>query len=253
MRTAGSVVLVTGGASGLGAATAARLAKNGARVVLLDLPESAGAEVAASIGPEAVFAPADVTSEEQVDAALDVAAGLGELRAVVNCAGVLSAMRITGRRGLFPLTEFRRVIEVNLVGTFNVIRLAVGRMTGYPVVDEERGVIVTTASVAAFDGQIGQAAYAASKGGLVGMTLPLARDLAEHRIRVVSIAPGVFDTPMLAALPERAAQSLASQLQHPSRLGHAGEYAALVEHILENPMLNGETVRLDGGLRPAAR
>ncbi|GAA3815313.1 3-hydroxyacyl-CoA dehydrogenase [Sphaerisporangium flaviroseum] len=253
MDIAGSVVLVTGGASGLGMATAGRLVTAGARVVIADLPSSPGAKVADRLGERATFVPADVTSEEEVTDALDVASGQGGLRVVVNCAGILSAIRTAGRRGPFPLEEFRRVIEVNLVGTFNVIRLAVQRMSGLDEVHGERGVIVNTASVAAFDGQIGQAAYSASKGGIASMTLPIARDLADQKIRVVTVAPGVFDTPMLEKLPERAVKSLESQFQHPARMGIPGEYAALVEHIVSNPMLNGETVRLDGGLRPAAR
>jgi NAD(P)-dependent dehydrogenase (short-subunit alcohol dehydrogenase family) len=253
MDIAGNVVLVTGGASGLGMATAGRLVAAGARVVIADLPSSPGAKVADRLGDRVTFVPADVTSEREVTDALDVAAGQGDLRVVVNCAGVLSAVRTAGRGGPFPLEEFRRVVEVNLVGTFNVIRLAVQRMIGLAEAGGERGVIIGTASVAAFDGQIGQAAYSASKGGIASMTLPIARDLAGHRIRMVTIAPGVFDTPMLGALPEKAVRSLESQFQHPARMGAPDEYAALVEHIVANPMFNGETVRLDGGLRPAAR
>jgi NAD(P)-dependent dehydrogenase (short-subunit alcohol dehydrogenase family) len=246
--------LITGGASGLGLATAERLVAGGADVVLLDLPQSAGADVAARLGGAVRFSPGDVTDPDDVAAALDAAAAFGRpLRVVVNCAGIGPPARVVGRKGPFPLDQFRRTLEVNLLGTFNVLRLAAERMLAEPVDGEERGVIVNTASVAAFDGQIGQAAYAASKGGIVGMTLPIARELAEHRVRVVTIAPGLFETPLLAALPEDAKESLGRQVPHPSRLGRPAEYAALVEHVVANPMLNGETIRLDGAIRMAPR
>ncbi|WP_460073019.1 3-hydroxyacyl-CoA dehydrogenase [Streptomyces sp. YKOK-I1] len=256
MHIAGCVALITGGASGLGLATARRLLGAGASVVLADLPSSDGEAVAAELGEDrAVFAPTDVTSEADVRAALDAAAGLGDLRIAVNCAGIGTATRTLSRKGPFPLADFARTIQINLVGTFNVIRLAAERMAAQEPVEggEERGVIVNTASVAAYDGQIGQAAYSASKGGVVGLTLPVARDLAGHRIRVMTIAPGLFETPMLAGLPEDAKASLGAQVPHPSRLGRPAEYAALVQHIAENPMLNGEVIRLDGAIRMAPR
>ncbi|WP_375480413.1 SDR family NAD(P)-dependent oxidoreductase [uncultured Jatrophihabitans sp.] len=250
-----AVAVVTGGASGLGLATATRLAAAGARPVLIDLPSAPGAdERAAAIG--GVFAAADVTDEAQVAAALDIAAGLGPLRVAVNCAGIGTPGRVIGKSGVLPLDQFARVVTVNLVGTFNVLRLAAERMLALDPIGlagEERGVIVNTASAAAFDGQIGQAAYAASKGGVVGMTLPIARDLADKLIRVMTIAPGLFRTPMLAGLPQEAQDSLGNQVPHPSRLGDPSEYAALVEHIIANPMLNGEVIRLDGAIRMAPR
>jgi len=250
----GSVALVTGGASGLGLATARRLVKSGARAVLVDLPSSKGDDVAASLDGAAVFAAADVTDEAAVRSALDAAGELGPLRVVVNCAGIGTPGRVLGRDGTaYPLDPFVKVIQVNLIGTFNVIRLASERMAATDPVGEERGVIVNTASVAAYEGQIGQAAYSASKGGIVGMTLPIARDLAQRQIRVVTIAPGLFDTPLLAGLPEEARASLGQQVPHPSRLGNPDEYGALVEHIVANPMLNGEVIRLDGAIRMAPR
>ena len=251
MDIAHSVALVTGGASGLGLATGRALAAQGATVVLVDLPSSTGAERADEFG--AAFAPADVTSELDVAAALDTATALGPLRVVVNCAGVGTPGRVIGRNGVLPLASFSTVVTVNLIGTFNVIRLAAERMVSLEPVNGERGVIVNTASAAAFDGQIGQAAYSASKGGIVGMTLPLARDLADKLIRVMAIAPGLFKTPMLAGLPPEAQDSLGKQVPHPSRLGDPSEYAALVAHIVANPMLNGEVIRLDGAIRMAPR
>jgi NAD(P)-dependent dehydrogenase (short-subunit alcohol dehydrogenase family) len=252
MRIDGSVALVTGGASGLGFATAAALTAAGARVVLLDLPSSGGADAATTL-PRATFAPADVTDEDSVAAAVDLAAAQGDLRIVVNCAGIATPGRAVGRTGPLPLAEFERVVRVNLVGTFNVVRLAAARMREVSIAGEERGVIVNTASVAAFDGQIGQPAYAASKAAVAGMTLPLAREFASALIRVVTIAPGVFETPMMAGLPPEAQASLAREVPHPARLGRPEEYAALVRHIVENPMLNGETIRLDGAIRMPPR
>jgi NAD(P)-dependent dehydrogenase (short-subunit alcohol dehydrogenase family) len=254
-----SVALVTGGASGLGLATVSQLVSDGARVVILDLAEPATsttrAETAAAVGfGDAVrFSPGDVTSADDVAAALDLAAELGTLRVAVNCAGIAPAHRTVAKSGPFPLDVFERVVRVNLIGTFNVIRLAAERIATASEVDGERGVIVNTASVAAFDGQIGQAAYSASKGGIVGMTLPIARDLAGVKIRVVTIAPGLFDTPLLAGLPEEARASLGGQVPHPSRLGSPAEYGLLVSQIIANPMLNGETIRLDGAIRMAPR
>jgi len=252
MRIDGSVALVTGGASGLGFATARELASAGARVVLLDLPSSGGADAADKI-PRATFAPADVTDEDSVTAAVDLAAAQGDLRIVVNCAGIATPGRAVSRSGPLPLADFERVVRVNLVGTFNVVRLAAARMRDVSIAGEERGVLVNTASVAAFDGQIGQPAYAASKAAVAGMTLPLAREFASALLRVVTIAPGVFETPMMAGLPAEAQAALAREVPHPARLGKPEEYAALVRHIVENPMLNGETIRLDGAIRMPPR
>lgn len=253
MEIRDNVALVTGGASGLGQATVKELHANGARIVILDLPSSRGQEVAAELGDRAVFSPGDVTSPDSVTAALDAAAGLGTLRITVNCAGIGNGIRTVSKKGPFPLDAFTKVINVNLIGTFNVIRLAAERISQAPEAGEERGVIINTASVAAFEGQIGQAAYSASKGGIVGMTLPIARDLASLKIRVVTIAPGLFHTPLLAGLPDDAIASLGAQVPHPSRLGNPAEYAALARHIVENPMLNGETIRLDGAIRMSPR
>ena len=253
MRLAGSAALVTGAASGLGLATARRLHADGAAVVLLDLPGAAGKAVADDLGERARFSPCDVTSEDDVAAAVDRAGELGPLRVAVNCAGIGPAAKTVGRHGPHPLADFKRVIEVNLVGTFNVIRLAAARIAEADEIDGERGVIVNTASVAAFEGQIGQVAYSASKAGIVGMTLPVARDLAGLRIRVVTIAPGLFDTPLLGGLPDDVKASLGAQAPHPSRLGAPEEFAALVSHVVANPMLNGETIRLDAAIRMAPR
>jgi NAD(P)-dependent dehydrogenase (short-subunit alcohol dehydrogenase family) len=250
VEIAGTSALVTGGASGLGRATAELLLGRGARVVIFDLPASAGAEVARELGAAATFVPGDVTSEEDARAAV---AAAGDLRIAVNCAGIGSGARIVGRDGPYPLDRFRRVIEVNLVGTFNVLRLAAARMAELEPVDGERGVIVNTASIAAFEGQVGQAAYSASKAGIVGLTICAARDLASALIRVCTIAPGTFDTPLLGGLDERFRQSLADAIPHPRRLGRPPEYARLAVHIVENPVLNGETIRLDGALRMAPR
>jgi NAD(P)-dependent dehydrogenase (short-subunit alcohol dehydrogenase family) len=245
VRIDGNTFLVAGGGSGLGAATANMLAASGARVVVADL-----------VGEPPVdgrFFETDVTDEDSVRSAVEGAGELGVLRGAVNCAGVASAEKVLGREGPHPLDSFARVVQVNLVGTFNVIRLAAEAMShNEPLESGERGVIVNTASVAAFDGQIGQAAYAASKG-VVSLTLPAARELARSGIRVVTIAPGLFDTPMMAGLPEDARESLGKQVPFPSRLGKPEEYAALVKHIVENEMLNGEVIRLDGAIRMAPR
>ena len=247
----GAVALITGGASGLGFATATTLRAAGAEVVIVDLPSSDGVAQADRIG--ASFAAADVADTEQVQSAVDIAAALGPLRIVVCCAGIATPGKVVGKAGPLPLEDFERVIRVNLTGTFNAIRLAAARMQTVELLGEERGVIITTASVAAFDGQVGQPAYAASKAGVAGMTLPIARELASSQIRVVTIAPGIFQTPMMAGLPQAAQDSLGAQVPHPSRLGKPEEYAALVEHIVRNPMLNGETIRLDGAIRMAPR
>jgi NAD(P)-dependent dehydrogenase (short-subunit alcohol dehydrogenase family) len=252
VRVEGAVALVTGGASGLGRATAERLAGLGARVVVLDLPGSDGKAVAAGLGGE--FTPADVTSPDEVGAAVRAVTGLGPLRILVNCAGIGPPARVVGKDGApMPLDAFTKVVQVNLVGTFNVTRLAAAAMAALEPVDDERGVLVATASIAAYEGQVGQAPYSASKGGIIGMTLPIARELAGRRIRMVTIAPGLFETPLLASLPDEAKESLGRQVPHPSRLGRPEEYAALVQHIVENPMLNGETIRLDGAMRMGPR
>ncbi|NQW72343.1 MAG: SDR family NAD(P)-dependent oxidoreductase [Actinobacteria bacterium] len=246
METKGTTALVTGGASGLGLATTRRLRAAGARVIALDLPGANAAELE-RIGAE--FAAADVVDESAVQSAVDLANSKGTLRIVVNCAGIGNGIKTTGKAGPFPLADFERVIRVNLIGTFNVIRLAATAIAANDMVGEERGVIVNTASVAAFDGQVGQAAYSASKGGIVGMTLPIARDLASLAIRVMTIAPGLFRTPLLSIIPEEAQQALGAQVPHPTRLGDPDEFAMLVASIIENPMLNGEVIRLDGALR----
>jgi NAD(P)-dependent dehydrogenase (short-subunit alcohol dehydrogenase family) len=251
---AGRTVLVTGGGSGLGAATARMVVEAGGSVVVADVDRGRGGRVADELGERARFVATDVTDEASVRAAVAAALETGGLHAAVSCAGIATAERVLGREGPHSLARFTTTIQVNLVGTFNVTRLAAEAMAGNdPGADGERGVIVNTASVAAFDGQIGQAAYAASKAGVAGMTLPIARELARNGIRVMAIAPGIFDTPMLAAMPDNVRVALAAQIPFPSRLGRPGEYAALVRHILENPMLNGETIRLDGAIRMAPR
>ncbi|BBX23556.1 3-hydroxyacyl-CoA dehydrogenase [Mycolicibacter terrae] len=250
MQIKDAVAVVTGGASGLGLATTKRLLDAGAQVVVIDLR---GADVVAELGDRARFAEANVTDPEAVTAALDVAESLGPVRINVNCAGIGNAIKTLSKNGAFPLEEFTKVVQVNLIGTFNVLRLAAERIAKTEPVGEERGVIINTASVAAFDGQIGQAAYSASKGGVVGMTLPIARDLSRELIRVCTIAPGLFKTPLLGSLPEEAQKSLGAQVPHPARLGDPDEYGALAEHIISNPMLNGEVIRLDGAIRMAPR
>ncbi|RMD83394.1 MAG: 3-hydroxyacyl-CoA dehydrogenase [Candidatus Dadabacteria bacterium] len=247
--------VVTGGASGLGLATVRRIIAAGGRAAILDRPQSEGERIAGELGESAIFTPADVTSEEAVTAALDrCVEAFGGINVCVNCAGVGSAMKITGKAGPMPLDVFRMTIEVNLIGTFNVSRLAATRMLGNePNEEGERGVIVNTASIAAFDGQIGQVAYSASKAGVVGMTLVIARDLAREGIRCCTIAPGTFDTPMLALLGAEQRQALAANIPFPNRLGRPDEFAALACHVVENPYLNGETIRLDGALRMPPR
>jgi NAD(P)-dependent dehydrogenase (short-subunit alcohol dehydrogenase family) len=247
-----SSALVTGGASGLGLATATRLAADGAGVVICDLPQSAGELVADRIG--ALFVAGDVTSESDVRTAVAAATTLGPLRVAVSCAGIPEALKTLDRAGrASDFNRFLRTITVNLAGTYNTVRLSAEAMADNDPVDGERGVIVCTSSIAAFDGSVGQAAYAASKAGVSGMTLPIARELAEHKIRMVSIAPGMFETPLFMSLPEKAQLSLAQQVPHPSRMGRPEEFADCVAFIVGNAMVNGETIRLDGAIRMAAR
>ncbi|NML08521.1 SDR family NAD(P)-dependent oxidoreductase [Sphingomonas sp. G-3-2-10] len=253
MQVQGIAAVVTGGASGLGNATAKMLAANGAKVAIFDLNEEVGAAAAAEIG--GAFFKVNVADEDSANAGFAAAEALhGPARVLVNCAGVAPAVRLVNKEGLpHSLDVYRKTIEVNLIGTFNMISKFAARLIAAGIEGEEAGVIVNTASVAAIDGQIGQAAYASSKGGVVGLTLPAARDLAQHRIRVVTIAPGIFLTPMLMGLPQPAQDSLGQQVPHPSRLGKPAEYAQLVEAIVTNPMLNGEVIRLDGAIRMAPR
>jgi len=255
MKFNGAVALVTGGASGLGAATARAFLERGGRVAILDRPNSPGEQLAKELGSKALFAATDVTNSEQVSAAIQqTVSSFGGLHILVNCAGVGAAMKTTGKQGPMPLDMFEMVIRINLIGTFNVTRLAATEMLkNTPNEEGERGVIINTASIAAFEGQIGQVAYSASKGGVVGMTLPIARDLARDGIRCCTIAPGTFDTPMLSMLSEEVRQALGAQIPFPPRLGRPSEYAILACHIVENPMLNGETIRLDGALRMPPR
>lgn len=255
MRIRDSVFVITGGASGLGAGTGRLLAGLGARVVLADLNEAAGQTLAAELGANVRFVSTNVAEEASARACVDSAvATFGGLHGLVNCAGIAPAEKIVGRNGPHSFEVFARTINVNLVGSFNMIRLAAEAMSkGEPNAAGERGVIVSTASVAAYDGQIGQAAYAASKGGVVGMTLPIARELARHGIRVMTIAPGIFETPMLLGMPREVQDALGRMVPFPSRLGKPVEYAALVRHIVENEMLNGEVIRLDGAIRMAPK
>lgn len=254
MKIAGSVALVTGGASGLGEATVRQLVSQEAQVVIVDLNEDRGQALAAELGGVATFVRADVSNAEDVQAAVARATSIGTLRASINCAGIGIAKRTIGKDGTpHDLGAFQKVISVNLFGTFNLLRLAASAMVGNEPEDGERGVIINTASVAAFDGQIGQVAYSASKGGIVGLTLPAARDLAKAQIRVVTIAPGTFDTPLLASLGEDIRAALAATIPHPSRLGRPGEFGALACHIVENSYINGEVIRLDGAIRMAPR
>lgn len=254
MNLDGTSALVTGGASGLGLASAGALAKRGAHVTILDLPSSVGEDVAASFGGNAAFAPADVTDEESVSAALDLAESHGPLRAVIHCAGRSHTMRILDKQGQpNPLENYAGVVQTNLIGSYNVLRLSAARMVNNEPLDGDRGAIVMTASVAAWEGQIGQIPYASSKAGIVGMTIVAARDLATYQIRVATIAPGIFDTPLLARLPQNVRDNLGQSVPHPARLGDPAEFGELAAHILENPMINGETIRLDGAIRMAAR
>ena len=255
MQLAGSVAVITGGASGLGAATARLFAGAGAKLALWDLNAEAGNALAAELGSNGLFVKTDVNNSDDVQKALtQVQEQFGSVHMVINCAGIATAERVIGRQGPLPLERFAQVIQINLIGTFNVIRLAaVLMMQNPPNAEGERGVIINTASVAAFEGQIGQPAYAASKAAVAGMTLPIAREFASHGIRVVAIAPGVFDTPMVAGLTEPARQALSAAVPFPKRLGRPDEYAVLARHIVENVMLNGETIRLDGALRMGPR
>jgi NAD(P)-dependent dehydrogenase (short-subunit alcohol dehydrogenase family) len=255
MKIQGNTFLVSGGSSGLGAACVRMLASAGANVVIADLNRQAGDALAAELGPRVQFAVADVTGEESVQKAVTLAVQtFGALHGSIQCAGIALAEKVHGKSGPNPLASFVKTIQVNLIGTYNVLRLTTAAMLqNAPTASGERGVIINTASVAAFDGQVGQAAYAASKGGVVSMTLPLAREMARHGIRVMTIAPGIFDTPLLAGLPEAARQSLAQQVPFPPRLGRPEEYAALARQLIENEMLNGEVIRIDGALRMAPK
>jgi 3-hydroxyacyl-CoA dehydrogenase/3-hydroxy-2-methylbutyryl-CoA dehydrogenase len=255
MELTGMTAIVTGGASGLGEACVRRFINDGAKAAILDFDETRGSQIASELGDAAIFCRTDVADEQSVQEAIHKAAALlGNIRIVVNCAGIAPPKKVLGKNGPMPIEDFSRVVRVNLIGTMNVIRLAAKEMIGNaPNQDGERGVVINTASIAAFEGQIGQTAYAASKAGVVGMTLPLAREFADYGIRVVTIAPGLFETPMLAALPEKAKASLTEMIPFPRRLGRSSEYAQLAKHIIENPLLNGETIRLDSAIRMAAR
>jgi len=245
------VALITGGASGLGEATARMIIEHGGKVAILDLSEEKGQKLQEELGDSLLFIQTDVSNEDSVQSAIQkVITHFNQIHVVVNCAGIAIAEKTFGKKGVHSIASFSKVIDVNLVGTFNVIRLAVEKMANnHPNEDQERGVIINTASVAAFDGQMGQAAYSASKAAIVGMTLPIARDLSNLGIRVMTIAPGLFETPLFASLPENAKKALGEMTPFPSRLGRPDEYANLVKSIIENPMLNGETIRLDGAIR----
>lgn len=255
MQLQGNTFLVSGGSSGLGAGCVRLLASAGANVVIADINRATGEALASQLGSRVRFAEVDVTNEAAVEQAVDLAVQtFGGLHGSIQCAGIVLAEKVHGKTGPNPLAHFARVIQINLIGTYNVLRMTTAAMMrNTPNAGGERGVVINTASVAAFDGQIGQAAYSASKGGVVGMTLPLAREFARHGIRVMTIAPGIFDTPLLAGLPDAARASLAEQVPFPSRLGQPAEYAALARHILENEMLNGEVIRLDGAMRMAPK
>jgi 3-hydroxyacyl-CoA dehydrogenase/3-hydroxy-2-methylbutyryl-CoA dehydrogenase len=255
MRIKDSVAVITGGASGLGEACVRSLSSLGAKVAILDIVAERGERLAAELGPDVIFVSADVTDDESVRAAIEkVVAAFGAIHVAINCAGVGEPGKVLSKKGPMSLDFFKRVIQINLVGTLNIIRLAVEQMVkNVPDGEGEKGVIINTASIAAFDGQIGQAAYSASKAGVVGMTLPIARECAEYGIRVMTIAPGLFNTPMMAALPESVRVTMAQTVPFPKRLGRPDEYAALARHIIENPMLNGECIRLDGSIRMTAR
>ncbi len=255
MRIDGVVAVVTGGASGLGEAVVREITNRGGRAAILDIADEAGARLEAELGGGAVYCRADVTSEAEVTRAIELTiAKFGKVNVAVNSAGISSPSRTAGKKGPMDLALFERIIRVNLIGTFNVTRLAAAKMIGNDAdAGGERGVIINTASIAAFDGQIGQAAYAASKAGVVGLTLPVARDLADSGIRAVTIAPGIFDTPMMASFSDEVRASLGNSVPFPRRMGRPGEFAAMVIHVIENSMLNGETIRLDGALRMAPK
>ena len=255
MQTENVIAVITGGASGLGESCVRSLSKAGARVAILDIAQERGENLAAELGPNVIFTHADVTSDEGCRSAIKkIVAAFGTINTAINCAGVADPGKVLSKKGPISLDFFNRVLQINLVGTLNVIRLAVEQMVkNEPNEEGEKGVIINTASAAAFDGQIGQAAYSASKAGVAGMTLPIAREFADYAVRVVTIAPGLFDTPMMAGLPESVRVQLAQTIPFPKRLGRPSEYAALVRHIIENPMLNGECIRLDGSLRMTAR
>ena len=254
MKIKGSTFLITGGGSGLGAVSARRLAAEGANVVLADIDRKAGSALAAELGEKARFVHTDVTDEAQVQTGVQTAIdSFGELRGAISCAGIVIGERLVGREATHDVNRFQKVLAVNVVGTFNVMRLAAAAMMANEPRDEERGILINTASIAAFEGQIGQVAYAASKGAVAAMTLPVARELSRAGIRVVTIAPGIFDTPMMAGMPDEVRQSLGEQVPFPSRLGTAEEYAALALHIIENQMLNGAVIRLDGAIRMAPK
>jgi len=255
MKIKGSVAVVTGGASGLGEATVRNYVEGGGRVSILDLQEEKGQALASELGDSAIFCTANVTDEQSVQSAIDKTVGaFGAVHIAVNCAGVGDAAKVLGKDGPMPMDRFNRVIEINLIGTMNVIRLAAEKMVANsPNEEGEKGVVINTASAAAFDGQIGQASYSASKAALVGMTLPIAREFADYGLRIVTIAPGLFETPLLMALPEKVKDALGKMVPFPNRLGKPSEFALLARQIVENPMLNGETIRLDGAIRMAAK
>ncbi len=255
MKIENNTFLITGGASGLGFATAKMIVENGGNAVLLDVNEEAGTTSQSNLGTKSKFIKTDVSSEEQVQSAVNQSVGTyGSIAGIINCAGVGPAKRVVGKDGPHPLDFFQKVININLIGTFNTLRLVADKMqNNEPNTEGERGIIINTASVAAFDGQIGQAAYSASKGGIVAMTLPIAREFARMGIRVMAIAPGIFETPLLASLPQDAQDSLGKQVPFPPRLGRPSEFAALVKQIIENTMLNGEVIRLDGAIRMGAK
>jgi NAD(P)-dependent dehydrogenase (short-subunit alcohol dehydrogenase family) len=255
MNVKNSVAVVTGGASGLGEACVRDLLSDGAKIAILDFAADRGEKIAAELGKDVIFAQTDVADDAGVQGAIDkTVKAFGAINVVINCAGGAVPMKVLSKKGPMPLAAFNRTIQINLVGTFNVIRLAVEQMVkNSPDADGEKGVIINTSSVAAFDGQIGQADYSASKGGIVAMTLPIARECADYGIRVMTIAPGLFDTPLLHGLPEAAREALGKMVPFPPRLGQPAEFASLVRHIIENHMLNGEVIRLDGAIRMAAK
>lgn len=255
MEIRGITALITGAASGLGEACARRLAKEGAKIAILDLDEERGQKIASELGDRAIFCKTDVADEESVQGAIDkTLESFGAIHIAVNCAGISPPAKVLGKNGPVSISLFNQVVQINLIGTMNIIRLSAEKMVENPPnPDGEKGVVINTASAAAFDGQIGQAAYSASKAGVVGMTLPITREFAEYGIRVMTIAPGLFETPMLAGLPEKARESLGKMTPFPKRLGKPAEFSSLVQHIVENSMLNGEVIRLDGALRMTAK